>query len=325
VPARSLLRQIERLVFLSVPQRGTNIADWFDHYDVPTRLAIRVVRSIVKNEHLPSDAPAVLLPVVRLLAAAIRKATGPISDVTHAVLDVQRELETKEGDSALSKEYARQARADVGLFFDDVDGDFLAIKDLAARSESRDPPRLVDAGFEMERALWTREGIETLSFATLAKCPFDVARMKDSRKLASLLRVVRAILHRSQTTDPIFRLVYALCAEGPFLDKFATLPAELSATDLATGAARTVKAWDNDGIANTASMLWPAGKSTLLVDGDHGDIIGHFELQKAPAPSEPDLRPGRVYSSYDFFASDSAFGPRQFAAVWHRVFDFCVS
>jgi hypothetical protein len=245
--------------------------------------------------------------------------------VTQAVLDVQRELETKEGDSSLSKEYARQARADVGLFFDDVDSDFLAIKDLAARIESHDPPRLVDAGFEMERALWTREGIETLSFATVAKCPFDAARMKDSRKLASLLRVVRAILHRSQTTDPIFRLVYALCAEGPFLDKFSSLPQPLHATELSTGNARSVHAWDNDGIANTASMLWPGGKNTLLVDGDHGDIIGHFELQRAPAPSEPGLRQGRVYSSYDFFASDSAFGPKTFAEVWQRVFDFCVS
>lgn len=325
VHGQSLLRHIERVVFLSVPQRGTNIADWFDHYELPTRLAIRVARSIVKNEHLPSDIPPVLLPIVRVLAAALRKATGPISDVTHAVFDVQRELETKEDDSALSRLYARQARADVGLFFDDVDSDFLAIKDLAARSESSHPPRLVDAGFEQERALWTREGIETLSFATLARCPFDAARMKDSRKIASLLRVLRAILYRSQTTDPIFRLVYALCAQGPFLDKFANLATPLAATELATGSARTVHAWDNDGIANTASMLWPAGKNTLLVDGDHGDIIGHFELQKAPAPSEPGLRQGRVYSSYDFFASDSAFGPRDFAAVWQRVFDFCVS
>ncbi|MEY4515534.1 MAG: hypothetical protein RLZZ450_7656 [Pseudomonadota bacterium] len=325
VPGQRLLDHIDRVVFMSVPQRGTNIADWFDHYELPTHLAIRVARSIIKNEHLPSDTPPVLLPIVRLLASAVRKATGPISDVSHAVLDVQREIEIKDDDSALSKEYARQARSDVGLFFDDIDGDFLAIKDLAARAESHDPPRLVDAGFEMERALWTREGIETLSFATVAKCPFDTARMKDSRKIASLLRVVRAILHRSQTTDPIFRLVYALCAEGPFLDKFSTLPAPLSAIELATGSPRSVHAWDNDGIANTASMLWPGGKNTLLVDGDHGDIIGHFELQKAPAPSEPGLRQGRVYSSYDFFASDSSFAQKDFAAVWQRVFDFCVS
>jgi hypothetical protein len=39
-----------------------------------------------------------------------------------------------------------------------------------------------------------------------------------------------------------------------------------------------IEQWDYYGIVNTASMLWPNGKKTRLVHGDHGDIIGHYKL-----------------------------------------------
>ena len=40
-----------------------------------------------------------------------------------------------------------------------------------------------------------------------------------------------------------------------------------------------IELWDNDGIVNTASMLWPKGE-TVLVPADHLDIVGHYKLVK---------------------------------------------
>jgi len=50
VSGQSLLNHIERVVFLSVPQRGTNIADWFDHYETRrTTFLLRTPRSDPKR------------------------------------------------------------------------------------------------------------------------------------------------------------------------------------------------------------------------------------------------------------------------------------
>jgi hypothetical protein len=48
-----------------------------------------------------------------------------------------------------------------------------------------------------------------------------------------------------------------------------------------------IELWDNHGIVNTASMLWPRGQNVLV--------------------------PG-----------DSCFGEKIFKEVWNEIFDFCV-
>jgi hypothetical protein len=83
-----------------------------------------------------------------------------------------------------------------------------------------------------------------------------------------------------------------------------------------------LEVWDNDGIVNTASMLWPNGKDTRLVAADHLDIVGHYVLRKTtPSPD----RSKRVYASYYALRSHTEFTQYKFDQVWKDVFDFCVS
>ncbi|WP_309895470.1 hypothetical protein [Archangium sp.] len=81
---------------------------------------------------------------------------------------------------------------------------------------------------------------------------------------------------------------------------------------------KTLESWENDGIVNTASMLWPDGAATRLVKGDHGDIIGHY--QKVETGS----RSGRRFQAYDLLRSDSGFTDQEFKNVWNDVLEFCV-
>ena len=80
--------------------------------------------------------------------------------------------------------------------------------------------------------------------------------------------------------------------------------------------------WDNDGIVNTTSMLWPDLQETRLVAADHLDIVGHYVLRDT-VPS-PDAS-GRRYASVDALKSHTAFTQDAFDRVWEDVFDFCVS
>jgi len=77
-------------------------------------------------------------------------------------------------------------------------------------------------------------------------------------------------------------------------------------------------AWGAD--VNTASMLWPNGQETLLVDGDHGDIIGHYVLD--PPQARPRSTRHRGHDSYDLLRSGSDFGESLFRRIWDKVFGF---
>jgi len=80
--------------------------------------------------------------------------------------------------------------------------------------------------------------------------------------------------------------------------------------------------WDNDGIVNTTSMLWPDLQETRLVSADHLDIVGHYVLREnVPSPDAS----GRRYSSVDALKSHTEFTQDAFDRVWKDVFDFCVS
>ena len=84
-----------------------------------------------------------------------------------------------------------------------------------------------------------------------------------------------------------------------------------------------LEVWDNDGIVNTASMFWPKGK-IVLVQGDHLDIVGHYQLVKAPADQQGGgiHQPARIYQAYDSFQSWPRFNSATFKRIWSQVFDF---
>jgi hypothetical protein len=66
-------------------------------------------------------------------------------------------------------------------------------------------------------------------------------------------------------------------------------------------------------------MLWPNAEQTLLVQGDHGDIIGHYWLVRATQPSL------RKHHTYDLLGSASGFDAATMKAVWTDIFDFCAA
>ncbi|HEX6243166.1 MAG TPA: hypothetical protein VFZ61_19770, partial [Polyangiales bacterium] len=199
--------------------------------------------------------------------------------------------------------------------------DFLAVDDLACLPP-RDPPpyasdlaRADEQARSAELARWRAEGIEVRSYATRGRPPFAAA-LKAPRKLAGYTRVLRSLRPRKgdpEGSDAPYRLVYAACATGPFV------PVERHATHFLTRQRVEVAASDNDGIVNTGSMLWPSGEDTLLIEADHGDIIGHFEERFAEG-SQAQLRT-RV--SYDIFRSGSGFDRALFERVWFDILNFC--
>jgi hypothetical protein len=69
-------------------------------------------------------------------------------------------------------------------------------------------------------------------------------------------------------------------------------------------------------------MLWPIGETTL-VQADHLDIVGHYELESVePKPAGPGCEPSRTYWSYDALKSSPRFAGSTFDSVWTEVFDF---
>jgi hypothetical protein len=84
-----------------------------------------------------------------------------------------------------------------------------------------------------------------------------------------------------------------------------------------------IELWDNDGIVNTASMLWPKGE-IVLVFADHLDIVGHYELVKLRREKRAKARslPARVYQAYDALKSEPQFTRRTFEDIWTEIFEF---
>jgi hypothetical protein len=324
---------VECLVFLSVPQWGTNIADW-------TRDHAALARAVVEELHLAVEA-ARHPHVDRALTAVL----GPLGHLAHhpdivlAARDALRESTAPvrpPGPRADAEEAGSQLR----LWLQHAVDDFGAIDDLASTppAGSVSPAHYSPADRRRERRLWRDHGIRTLSFATLGRRPYRFApgtpveplSLTDPATWPSHGLVAGA----GRTTDVAYLLGYRACAGGPFrypptvrarhhvvavLDRSLYAPDPLGPEPDGSAGDR-IEVWDNDGIVNTASMLWPNGADTRLVAGDHGDIIGHYVLR----PSSADDPHGRTQASYDLLRSGTGFTDRMFARVWDQVFDFCV-
>jgi len=117
----------------------------------------------------------------------------------------------------------------------------------------------------------------------------------------------------SAGTDIVYRTCYRACAGGPF-----KRPLRWGKVTRCLGRSpqHPIEVWDNDGIVNTASMLWPKGEN-VLVSADHMDIVGQYK----PIPADPGG--SRKYRAYDLLKSDSGFGDTIFKEVWKEIFAFC--
>jgi len=330
-----ILEAVDRVAFLSVPQLGTNIADWMRHQKLLRQAVLEQVRFSVEVARMP-HVDAVLHGVVGGLG---RLAHTP--DLVLAAQDALLEMAAKPGDPTVRAD-AREAGSELRLWLQHIVDDFAAIDDLAAEAPpgSKSPAHYTEADRRSERASWKTHGITTMSIATVAPRAFDFGSnqakpltLSDPRTWPhhDLVRGARTKM------DVTYLCAYRACAGGPF--KYPPVgpseadPRETDLLDTSLFAADRVdlgdpdngmpriEVWDNDGIVNTASMLWPDGPETILVAADHGDIIGHYVLRKRGA-----CRPvsGRRYASYDLLKSGAGFADDDFTKVWNKVFDFCV-
>lgn len=364
--AERLRSMISRVVFLSVPQRGTNIADWTRSLNVVRIPAIAFVAALVDLSDFWLCQSVDLAGA--WLARRLHGLVGPdrLPGLVSAMVDVWTEnAERRSADPARAAD-GREALAELTLFLSHTNGDFIAIDDLAVqaqrggllaplralwgavrpnlrRSETNDVTHLTRASKEartLERQMWCNNGIEVLSFATLGTPGVAADECADESQIRSIWPL-RGLVGSAKLarTDAPYRIAYAACRSGPLCEVLAD-PASRGEPDergegtlfaSPTGETTTLAVWENDGIVNTRSMLWPNGVDTRIVAGDHGDIIGHFRLEIDPrgesarTHGDKARRPGRKYWRYDIFASDSGFDAARFTKVWEEVLSFCAT
>ena len=322
VEPADLLRMVRRLVFLSVPQRGTNIADWVQAHRREREVLVADLRALVL---------AAQISFVDKAQAWVAARAANVTDahLLLAVQDALAEIDEKALPAGQRRPAtiaaAQEASAELSLWLRHIASDFSAIDDLGSRPspESTSPAHFTNEQREKELRLWKDLGIETRSYATIGARPFAFAVGSPAPRWELLKPSTYPNLtpqtDEARHMDFVYRICYRACAGGPFES-----PAGAAApTALRTRQNQAIEAWDNDGIVNTASMLWPDGARTILVEGDHADIIGHHRLVAKTPPS------ARKYHTYDLLRSapksESGSFANTFKQVWSDAFGFAVS
>ena len=319
VSAGELLRVVNRIVFLSVPQFGTNFADWLRGHAAGRRAVVAELRASVAVSQVP-----LLDRLQDWISSSVATATR--LDLMKAIQDALSEAETPIDAEHMQVALAQEAASELALWLRHAATDFGAIEDLAADVDSNaaSPAHFDKKMRKQETDAWKRHHIRVRSYASVGTRPFDFDPACPSPQwdLLNPFPYPETIQQTGKSigTDIVYRACYRACAGGPFqYPDIRHLPHPPMIIDEA-GHQRTIAVWDNDGIVNSASMLWPNGRETLLVNADHMDIVGHFRLVRAEHGVA-----GRKYQSYDLLKSGSGFDPNKFAQVWNSVFDFCVS
>lgn len=189
-----------------------------------------------------------------------------------------------------------------------MDSDFSAIDDLSCTLLPKQCPSPAHADPQQraaEEARWDKLGIATRSYATRAPrlFSFPPGAAQPAWDLMESWRVIRD--WPQGATSPLHAACYRACAGGPF-----KIPSDVAIQT--TAQALGIEPWDNDGIVNTASMLWPDYGDTRLLEADHMDIVGHFCRAKAGTARR-----------YDLLGSGARFGAHEFGKLWDEIFSFC--
>ncbi len=326
VAAEGLMGLIKRVAFISVPHWGTNIADWVRARRGERWVAVNDLRAMLFATHLP-----VLDRLEEMVAGVAALAAD--SDVLLAAHDVLAEADSFTGKPGpLRTADAHESAAMVELWLRHMASDFSAIDDLAAQPADGDrgsPAHFSRDSRVKEIDLWNgpanQARIHTRSYVTLAKRPyhFDAPEPRAWDFLQPGTYPDLSSGESSRRTDLTYRLCYRACAGGPFkppqigrpcityLD-----PAHQDLVERWTGG--EVTAWDNDGIVNTASMVWRDREDVVVVPGDHMDVVGHYRRVKAEAAN------GREYQAYDLLGSASQFDETTFEQVWNNLLAWAV-
>jgi len=309
-----ILKCVRRVVFLSVPHWGTNIANWVHAHGVWRDAVVAELRAAVAGSQL-----FLLDRIESSIAGGTACLTG--AGLLRAAQDALSEANEHNGrPSPMRKAEAHEAASQLGLYLRHMASDFRAIDDLTSPTRRTGKP-VSPAHFgvsDRKKELKLGRDIEFRSYVTIGRRPFrfDPGRPAPPLELAKpwTYPEIDKDGALSAGTDVVYRTCYRACAGGPFKQPVASG----KVTRRSSGAPQhSIEVWDNDGIVNTMSMLWPKGEN-VLVPGDHMDIVGQYK------PIEADRGGGRKYRAYDLLKSKSGFGDKIFKEVWKEIFAFCL-
>jgi hypothetical protein len=320
VVGEDILSHIDRVVFLSVPHWGTNIADWVRSHPVWRAAAVAKLRAAVAGSQV-----YLLDSVESQIAGGIACFTD--ADLLRAAKDALTEANANYGVPGPSRTAgAEEAASQLALYLRYMCSDFSVLDDLTASPDKRSPANFGQAERKTEMEHWRNKPIRTLSFATVGCRPFRFP----SGAPAPIWELACPCTYPAMTpadpagagTDLSYRLCYRACAGGPF-----RWPEEAGKDYRVLGPPppEPLEVWDNDGIVNTASMFWPEGE-IVLVMADHLDIVGHYRLADAPPDPEDGRQyaPARKYRSYDALKSSPRLPEREFQKIWAEIFEFAI-
>jgi hypothetical protein len=307
---------LRRVVFLSVPHWGTNIADWVRSHPVGRQAVVAKLRAAVAESQVP---------LLNLLPHALTAGAAGLvgSELLRAVKDALLEADPNCGLGGPERTAdAHEAAAALALYLRHIASDFHVIDDLVSRRPPGAPvsPAHFDEKKRAEElTLWNGgryPRIQTLSYVTVSRSPFrfrpgspaPVWELTKPWTYPEFMKDGKL----SDGTDLMYRMCYRACAGGPF-----KMPPDMTEVRWRIGPASldTIQVWDNDGIVNTASMFWPEGRN-VLVECDHMDIVGHYR----PLDGHP--KAGRKGRAYDLLKSAPQFQGETFDQVWKEIFKF---
>jgi len=315
---RDVLRLVHRVALLSVPHRGTNIADWVASHGPGHTVVLASLRAVVAAAQVPS------LDVARHLLASLAPEGSGRLQLSRAVIDALDEADPSVGNGTPVRiAAAHEAASQLELWLRHMMWDFRAIEDLTARRPPGRPVSPAHFGESDEIGVWSstaRHAIEVRSYATLGRRPFPSTGPVAPWEL--LAPDTYPECPPEEKMDAAYCACYRACAGGPFSGSVGSK----EMVYLSDAHRARVESWDqhrgiepadNDGIVNTASMYWPHGARPVLVAADHMDVVGHHTLVEAAAGT------GRSHQAYDLLGSSCGFGEEAFERLWMDVFDSC--
>lgn len=322
VDAQAIRNCIQGVVFLSVPHWGTNIADWVYSHRLLRQTAISDLRAAFQGSQVE------LLDKIEAVFVN-RAAAFMHADLLLALRDALTEANGRLCGSCPSCiADAQEAASELELYLRHMSTDFHVINDLTSEPHGDDesPAHFDDEKRNEERKLWGQPHVQTLSYATVGGRAFTFpsgcrAPTLELTDLSAYPEI--AVGHGlSAGTDISYRFCYLACAGGPFCCRTpgGKITRVLQPPPPAPPPPDPIELWDNDGIVNTISMLWPSD-AIVLVEADHLDIVGHYRLRLA-APADGGSRAPRTYQSYDSLRSVPQFTPEMFTKVWTDIFLF---
>jgi hypothetical protein len=297
VSHRRILDLIDRVVFLSVPQYGTNLADFAVRFTSSLqRLASEAAMGLALNS-------GALGRIRRVIFTSL--ANSP-SNLVLALVDALNESDEDSRTTSEQRAAAREARFQLAAWLDNIAHDFAIVHDLrtfaSAPKGSASPAHFGPAERRQELESWKRHGITTRSFATRVPAgdvrPSRIARgvvsalqtlgpaldlrarylprgtakwlippvalASEAARAAELASLPLVVEMLKRWPSLIFDLFYAACADhrGPFRDPSSigpgsTAPAVHVRRTGMTLSRESIAVTDSDGVVNTLSMLWP--------------------------------------------------------------------